>query len=289
MRLIGSLSAGAVAFLLIGHFTGHLTGLRLPHRARHRLTWRAWLAQAGVDVTPTQFVVVSALMGAAVLFVCTAISGSPIIGMVPATLAATAPYGWFSYHRKARLHAVVAAWPDGILHVLNAMRSGHSVHAAIVDLAKSGPLPLQEAFRYYEAQAQVSNPASALLTVREDLAEPISDKAIAVLVEASRHGTDVALSILGQLASAIREDERTTVQIRAAQREPRLTGWAAFILPWLAVLFGAATSPSFRDFYAGSQGRTVAIIAAVAATGLLALIRRLGREAPEPRVVGGSA
>lgn len=284
--LLGALSAGMCSFLVVAHLTGHLRNLRLGTRRRHRLTWTAWLAQAGVEVSPTQFLVVSAAIGIAVLALCASISGSAVVGIVPAAAAAAAPYGWFANHRRARLHAVVSAWPDGILHVLNAMRSGQSVHAAIVDLATNGPLALQTAFRFYEGWAQVGNPASALISVRESLAEPISDKAIAVLIEASRHGTDVALQILGGLADEIREDERTTATIRAAQREPRITGWVVFFLPWLCTLAGCATMANFREFYASAQGRTVVLVGAAGSLVMLTLLRWLGRETPEPRVVG---
>lgn len=289
MTALASLLSGLSVFTFVAHYTGHLGGLRLGRRRRHRLSWRAWLAQAGVDVTPAQFVVVSAGLGLVVLLLCSAVSGSPVVGAVPAAAATAAPYGWFAAHRKRRLHAVVSAWPDGILHVLNAMRAGASVHSAIVDLASSGPVPLQEAFRFYEGWAQVSSMTAALVSVREQLAEPVSDKAIAVLIEAGRHGTDVALAILKELGEQIREDERTTATIRAAQREPSITGWVAFFFPWAIVLVGCMVSSTFRDFYGSPSGRVIAGVGAAGSIALLLATRALAREAPEPRVIGGEA
>lgn len=284
MRLLTILIGGSSGGMAVAYWTGHFTSVNLGRRPRYRLAWRAWLIQAGVDVSPGQFAAISAGIGAAV-WALFSLSAPPAVSLVPAVAGAGAPYMWFSYHRRRRLHEVVAAWPDGILHVLRGMRSGLSVDAAVVDLAKSGPLPLQQAFRYYEGWARVSSTESALITVRERLAEPISDKAIGMLVEASRSGTDVAMKILGGLVNSIRDDEQTTAAIRAAAREPKITAWAAFSFPWFTVIVGCL-SPSFSAFYASPAGRVIGGTAAVVSVALLVISLYLAREAPEPRVVG---
>lgn len=286
MRLLGALSAAISTFVVVGYYTGHLRSMRLRGKRNNKLSRQAWLAQAGAPVTPAQFVGLSVACGVVALALGWAVSGSVAIGIVPAIAAGFAPRTWYARHRKARLHSVITAWPDGILHVLGALRNGLAIHAAIVDLVATGPEPLQAAFRHYEAWARVSNPNAALVRVREQLAEPISDKAIGVLIEANRHGTEVALRILDRLAEDVRADERVSAQIRAAQQEPRINGAVAFGFPWLALLLSCATSSEVRDFYGTHAGRVALAIAALISLTNLAFIARLAREAPEPRVVG---
>lgn len=286
MRLLGALAAAVCVFMLVGWRGGHLDRFGLGGRRRNRLSRQAWLAQAGLSVTPAQFAAISALSGMAAMALAWAVSGALAIGLVPAIAAGFAPRAWYAKRRKARLNAVTEAWPDGILHVLGALRSGLSVHGATVDLTLSGPGALREAFANYEAWARVSSPAAALVRVREQLAEPVSDKAIGVLIEANRHGTDVALSILAALAEDIRADERIGQQIRQAQQEPRLTGAIAFGFPWLALLFSCAAAPEVRDYYATGAGHVVLLLGAALSLSNLVVILRLSREDPEPRVVG---
>lgn len=289
MILLGPLLAGLAVFLVVADRTGHLQVLSLAGRRQHRQGARTWLVQAGSDTTPLQFIAVSAAMAGAALLLCLAVSGTLLVGVVPAAAALAAPRTWYAHQRRVRLAAVGAAWPDGILHLLGALRSGGSVHVALVELSRAGPDALRTAFGNYEPWALVGSPATALVAVRETLADPVSDKAIGVLIEASRRGTDVALTILEGFVDEVRDDGRVTAQIKASQRQPLVTGIAAFAFPWLGVLAGCAMSTDFRDYYRSSAATTVVLVAAVTSAVMFAIIRWLAKEPAERRVVGGTS
>jgi Flp pilus assembly protein TadB len=287
--LLSTLATGVAVFLAVGYATGHFRELSVRRAAPFRLTQSAWLAQAGAGTSPLQFWTVSVLFGFTALLLGWAVSGSVAIAVVPGLVAAAVPRVYYARRRARRVTDIVSALPDGMLHVLSALNSGHSIHTAIVDLAVNGSEPLQQAFRYYEARARVSNPVAALARIREEIAHPVSDKAIQVLIEAHRYGTDVARDILGSIAEDIRADEEASAKIRTAQQEPRMTGFLAFGLPWLLLLLTCTTSPEVRDFYATGAGRTLLFGCGVVSLLNLGVMVRLAQEAPEPRVVGGSA
>lgn len=289
MILLAALSAALSVFLLYATLTGHADrlALRLPGRRHRRLAREVWLRQAGAGVTPAQFWAVSAGAGILAELICWALSGSVFVGLALAGSAALAPRAYFARRRTSHLRAVVDAWPDAIRFLISNTAARHSIHGALVELARSGPAPFQAAFGRYPDLALLLGTVRALEVLRDEIANADTDRNIEILIEAYKSGGDVTMQILQELAVEAVTDLRVGAEVRAAHMEPRLTAKVAFALPYVALVMLCVMVEGFREFYRLPIGAVfVAVAAGMSSTGLL-LARRFSREAPEIRVLGG--
>lgn len=255
---------------------------------RHRPKAHNREALPGLDVTPTQFW--SAVLGAGVLtfVVIYGLTGLIVVASVPALVVASLPRTYFLRKRALRQAAVQEAWPDGIRDILTSIRSGASLPRAVENMALFGPEPLRDAFRGFDVYARSLGVAQALEMVKEDLADPTSDRILEILILAHERGGTAVPQILSDLAEASTRDVWTAEQVRTEALEQKINSRVVFVLPWVVLVAMTARPGPFRDFYGTSAG-----IAVVALGGVLSLLgiliaSKLGSQPEEPRVFGGA-
>lgn len=287
MIALAVVSTGVSVFLTMATATGHGHGLfriRLgPGRRRQDLG--EWLTQAGLAVRPAQFRLYE-VGSATVLFVVTwMLTGSWAVALIPAVAGGTLPRTYYGGRRRRRLESAVAAWPDGIRHLLAQVGAGATVHTALLSLAAHGPLALREAFARYPMLAVLRGPEAALRTVRAEMADPTSDWIIEVLLVALTEGGALALDILGTLAREASADLHVAAEIRAANLEPRITLKAAFAVPLFVLLFLCVARPDYGSFYQSAAALPSVLVAGGFSLLGLTVGRRLIREAEQRRVL----
>lgn len=291
MRMLASMSTAMFVVLVIGLATGVLSRRR-AHRAtiRPQVSERQqWLLQAGLGLTPQQFVLASIGSGVLAFVVLLLITGLPVVSLAPAVLLAFLPRLYFGRAREQRMTEVQRAWPDGLRDVVASISSGMSLQRSIEQLVVSGPEPLREAFARFPFLARTLGMRSALEIVKEELADPTSDRVIEVLILAHQKGGAMVPEILRDLATATTRDVWTLEEIQTQQLEQKINARAVFVLPWLVLIAVTMRQGPFRDFYLSRPGALVVIAgAALSALGIW-LVSRLGEEPSEPRVFGGAA
>ncbi len=296
MTLLAALATAAFAAAVVAR----LVGLDLVAAARRgRAAGRArapgsaalatWLAQSGAGVTPRQFVLGSAALGSLTFVVIAALTAAPAVAVVPGLAVGALPRVWFSRRREQRLREVAEAWPDGIRDLTASISAGMSLHGALTALADTGPDALRDAFARYPAISRTHGPAAALEIIREELADPTSDRVIEVLVLASREGGDLLTRILRDLADATTRDVRTLEEIQTDALEQRINARAVLVLPWAVLVILTLQDGHFRDFYAGPGGVVTVIVGALLSIVGAVIVGRLGREPVEQRVLGRGA
>lgn len=242
----------------------------------------------GLDVSSFQFWTTVVGVAALTYLVLVALTGLPIVSLVPAVVVASLPRAYFTRKRQARLTSVQEAWPDGLRDLLSSVRSGASLPSAIEDLAAFGPEPLRQAFQGFDVYSRSLGVVAALEMVKDDIADPTTDRVIEVLILAYERGGTVVPEILEDLAEATMRDLWTLEQVRTEALEQKINARVVFVLPWLVLVAMTLRPGPFRDFYSSSAGVLVVTIG-----GLLSLIgvviaSRLGAQPPEPRVFAGS-
>ncbi len=160
---------------------------------------------------------------------------------------------------------------------------------ALEALARKGPEPLRLAFDRFPLQARMFGMIPALEMVKEELADPTSDKVIEVLILAHQHGGDLVEDVLRDLIETTVADLATQEGIRTANFEQRLESWVVVAAPWILLLFLATIPESYVAFYQSPPGRFTVLVGAVwAGIGWL-LMRFIARQQDEPRVLGGGS
>jgi tight adherence protein B len=124
--------------------------------------------------------------------------------------------------------------------------------------------------------------------VKDDLADPTSDRVIEVLILAYERGGTVVPEILSDLAEATTRDLWTLEQVRSEALEQKLNSRIVFVLPWFVLVAMTAQSGAFRDFYSTRAGILVALVGGVMSLVGILIASKLGSQPAEPRVFGGT-
>ena len=288
MSILAAVAVGICCALVAGGLMGTMPNLRpslqrfAPRRARNQL----WMQQAGAGLTPTRFWAGSTAAGLFALLILVALTGSLFVGLVPSVAVALFPRAYFARRRRLRLREVQAAWPDGLRDVVASIAAGRSLTQAVISLAETGPLALREAFARFPELARVLGTGPALELVKEELADPTSDRVIEVLLLAHERGGPIVRNILEDLVDATTRDLKLIDALETESLEMRINARAVVVLPWLVLVALTARAGPFRDFYRSSGGFVTLVVAAcLTAVGML-FLGRLGRDEDEERVFG---
>ncbi|MDH3396484.1 MAG: type II secretion system F family protein [Acidimicrobiia bacterium] len=291
MRLLAALLAGVSMYLAVGYVTGFAPDLRWriakedPGVSNRQL----WLVQAGAHLSHGQFLLWSILLGIVAFIVGMALTGVAWVSLPPALAVAVLPRWYFGRRRIRRLSEVHEAWPDGLRHIVASLRTGMSLNAALDDLARTGPVPLRLAFARFSALSRTLGVDTALEVIREELADPTSDRVVEILLVAYERGGSIVPDVLAALSDATTRDLRTVAEIRTNALEQRINGRIVFVVPWLVLLMLTSRPGPFRDFYASAAGVIVIVIGALVSLFGAWLVARFSRDTIEPRVLGSSA
>lgn len=291
MTLVAALAMGVFAYLLVGFTTGYAPELRFrSHSRRAQISRRQlWLHQAGLAVTPRQFWAGSALAGGLAFAVFTAVTGTPLVALVPAGAVAGLPHAYFGHRRAARLRLVQEAWPDGLRDILASVAAGRSLSQALTTLMSSGPPPLREAFGRFPLLSRMLGTVPALEVIKEEVADPTSDRVIEVLILAHERGGQIVKEILEDLVIATTKDLKVLEEIETEGLEMKINARTVLVLPWLVLVALTIRAGPFRDFYQSTGGLIVVLVGALLSAFGYLLISRLGRTQHERRVFGSSA
>lgn len=284
MRLLVASATAVAAAGVVAALLGLLPKRRRT-QPRHRPS-SEWFVQAGVSATPLQFWITSIGAGALTLLVVTLLTGSWAVAVVPAVLMGMLPRLYFGSQRRKRLGEVRQAWPDGLRDLVASISAGRSLSRGIEDLARTGPLPLQRVFSSYPFLSRSLGVVPALEAIRDETADPTTDRVIEVLIVAHQRGGSIVPEILRDLAEATARDTWAAEEIDTAALEHKINARAVFILPWLVLIAMTVRSGPFRDFYATRLGLMVIVIGGILSLSGSILVSRLGRIPDEPRVLG---
>ena len=289
MRLLAGLFAGTFAYLALGSLVGIAPAWLKRERGTRRPGAKAqdWLNQAGADVTPLQFVVASITGAIVSAFVVWTLTQVAALAFVASGLALAAPRMFYAKRRATVTAERLDAWPDVIRDLITHLRASMSVHASLCEIGRTGPLPLRPFFNRYAGLSATLDHRSALEVVREELADPLSDRVIEIILVAFEQGTSVVMDVLEDLASSTTSDLRLGEQIRTSQLETKLESRGAALLPFVVLAMLCSSTGGYREFYSTPAGWVVVLFGGLMALGGMLAINRLGVIPSEHRILAG--
>jgi len=291
MTLLAALLTAISVYLAVGYITGLAPDLRwrIDKETSGLSDRRVWLMQAGAQVSPGQFLFWSLVLGLFAFVIGMALTGVSWVSLPPSLAVAVLPRWYFGRRRIRRLSEVHEAWPDGLRHIVASLRTGMSLATALDELARTGPAPLRLAFARFPSMSRTLGVDAALALIREELADPTSDRVIEILLVAYERGGSIVPDVLADLSAATIRDLRTVEEIRTDALEQRINGRIVFVVPWLVLVLLTSRPGPFRDFYASAAGVIVIVVGALVSLFGAWLVARLSRDTIEPRVLGSSA
>jgi len=208
---------------------------------------QARMQQAGLDWTPTKFLVLSVM--------CSLIGGVagvrfPVIGMgvssvVFGLMTACLPYFYIRRTRTKRLNKLEEQFPEALEFLARSMRAGHAFTISLEMLGEELPEPLGQEFRTLFNE---QNLGAALEVALANLCNrvPLLDVRFfssSVLLQKQTGGN--LAEILTRLADVIRERFRLKGQVKAASAHGRLTATILMIMPIGTMFALLVVSPGY--------------------------------------------
>ena len=293
MILLAGLFTAVAVYFAVGYLIGY-TPERLrfaplsdrPGSGRDRS--QEWLNQAGLPVTPLQFWSSSLFAGAVTFLFVYLLTSIALVAIPPAVAVALVPRFYFAQQRRKLARERLEAWPEALRSIVASVSSSMSLHQALLALATSGPVQLRPIFARYSSLSFTLDSATALEVIREELADPVSDRVIEDLLLALEQGPAVVVDIMDDLAASTVEDLQVLDRVETAQLEQKLNARAVFVLPFLFLVLLTYSEGPGRDFYSSTAG--VVVIAVGTFFSLLGMfvVNQLARMPSEPRVFTSS-
>ena len=291
MRVMAAGLAAGFASLVIAHLIGVMprsVGWRSRDNTSRPSATAIALQQAGLAMSLARFHGGAVVCGVGAFAVVYGLSGIGIVALVPALFASLAPRWWIARRAARRQEAIQRAWPDAVRDLVASISAGVSIQHALEGLGENGPEALQPVFTRFTVTARVLGVSAALEAVRDELADATSDRVVEVLLVAHERGGPIVPEILRDLASATTRDLWLLEQVQTDSLEQRINARAVFALPWVVLTAITLQEGAFRDFYRSAGGFVVIVIGGVASAVGMTIVRRLGSQPQEPRVLGVS-
>lgn len=248
---------------------------------------RAHMSIPGLGVTRAQFWVAVLTAGGVTYALVYGVTGLFVVSLVPALVVASLPRAYFARKRAMRQAAVQDAWPDGLRDILSSIRSGASLPNAVENMATFGPAALRDAFQGFGVYARSLGVVPALEMIKDDLADPSSDRILEVLILAHERGGTAVPEILSDLAEAATRDLWTNEQVRTESLEQKINSRVVFVLPWIVLVAITSRAGPFREFYATATGIGVVVLGGFLSLLGIYIASRMSSLPDEPRVFGG--
>ena len=221
----------------------------------------------------------------AVALLTAVLTRSFIIGFALGLLGGSIPLVVETRKQAKKRTERVEAWPDAIRQLISSLRAPMSVHASLLDLARTGPAALRPAFETYAVLSRRLDSQQALEMVRRDMADPVSDRIIEVLILSLEQGAAVTLSVLDELASSVTEDLRLDETIRTMMLDVRIDAAAIGIIPFALLTATLIGIDEWREFYSTAGGQIIILLGLAWSAFGVGMILFVIRVRQEPRIL----
>jgi tight adherence protein B len=194
------------------------------------------LQNAGVDVTPGSFVLITAISALIFMALLRAMTGSFIAAVIGIGVGAFLPLFWLGMKEGSRLTSFQDQLPDAIDMLVSAMKAGYSFQAAMKFIGEEVPEPLGPEFaRFYEEQRLGMEVRTALLAL-QDRVNSLDLRMFVTAILIQRETGGNLSEVLGKISTLMRERSALKGEIRTLTAESKLSARILGALPF--VVFG---------------------------------------------------
>jgi tight adherence protein B len=264
-------------------------GLRVgPARARPVAPRRRvgdWLVQAGLDVSPLEFVAVTSALAVAGMGLGITLFGGPVPALAIGLCAAASPVASYRRRRRQRRAEAQEAWPR-LLEEIRVLTSGlgRSIPQALFEAGRGAPEGLRPGFAAAQREWLLSTDFQRTVAVlKASVADPTADAVCETLLVAH----EVGGSDLDRRLAALIDDRIVDVQGRkdARSRQAGVVFARRFVLlvPVGMALVGMTVGTG-REAYGTAWGQGMVVLGVLSVAACWAWAGRLLRLPEEQRV-----
>lgn len=176
-------------------------------------------------------------------------------------------------------------WPDLIAQVRSSVAAGATLPDAFVDACDRAGGEFKRFGGVVRHEVTFGGGFEpALLSIREEVDDPIADRVLATLAIAQRTGGRRVGDVLGSVGGSVADEIRLRHAHDAALTEQRWTATVALVAPWVLLALSIATNPQAAAAFNTTEGMVVVMGGLFATSAGWILARRASRLSAPPRV-----
>jgi tight adherence protein B len=234
------------------------------------------ISQADVQITVTRLLAFSGAAGLMAFLAAFTVTGSPILLLVFAAVAASVPLVHISWRRKKRLAKFLEHLPGALDLMSRALSAGHPFSETLQVVADEMPEPVATEFRVtFEEQKLGLSLKQALENLSERV--PLLDLQLCITAILIQRETGGNLGeILDKVSTTIRERFKIMADLRSMTSATRGSAWILCLLPLVVALLMTAANPEYTGIlWSDPRGHKMLMVAfAMQVMGML-LVRRI--------------
>ena len=203
-----------------------------------------WLAQAGLEVSPTRFLLVMLALDLGGTALSALWLDPKMAGLCGAGFAAI-PVVYLVFKRKGRLSTFSQQLPYILDFLRSALSSGHTLLKGVQMAAENAPEPMATELRGVVDQIQLG---TGLPDALENLHRRVPEESLGFLVAAVRVQAEVGSGIseiLDRVTDTIRDRQRLQMEIKSLTAQARMSGMIVSGLPFALLALFTLIRPSY--------------------------------------------
>lgn len=219
------------------------------------------LERAGSRRKPGEVILTAAVAGGGAFFVGQLFL-EPALTLLAAVAAAASPFMVIRRNQRKRIARFEELLPDAIDMLVNALRAGYSLQAAMEFVGKEMPDPLGPEFsRFYEEQRLGIDVRRALVDMQERVDSADFRMFVTSLLVQRETGGNLG-EILGNIGKLMRERVAFRGHVDALMSEPKMSANVLGVLPFFVFAIIMIMNPEYiRPLLATPMGNLMAIYA----------------------------
>jgi tight adherence protein B len=218
----------------------------LPYVSELLRPLQQWLAQAGLDMSAQQYVLLTVLSGLAGLLLTALWLNAGIACFYGAGFAAL-PAVYVVVQRRRRLTTFSQQLPYVADFLRSALRAGHPLARGLQMAAENAPEPIATELRLTIEQMRYG---ASLPDALESMFKRVPEESLGFFVAAVRIQAQVGSSlaeILDRVADAIRARQRLQQQLKTLTAQSRMSGLIVGALPFIMLALFTLIRPQYME------------------------------------------
>jgi tight adherence protein B len=227
-------------------------------------SWRSLarrLEQAGLETQPAMIVWLGFVLGFAALALFSLASGSFVLGLVAAAVAAAAPFLFVWVQARRRMQAFDEQLPNVLQTMAGSLQVGHSFNQSLQAIVDEGQQPAADEFGRVLTEMRFGRPADdALEAVGARLDSPDFDYVL-MSVRVQRQAGGSLAGLFETVAETVRERQQFRRKLKAITATGRMSAYLLTCLPFATALLITAIHPRYLAPLFTSPGGQIAVVA----------------------------
>ena len=223
-----------------------IADMEAREKAKKKVSLRIKLQRAGLDTTPQQYWIASAITGVGVGAIVFLTGSTPLVSLLAAFGAGFGLPNWvLNFLFKRRKKKFMNEFANAVDVIVRGVKSGLPLNDCLGIIARESPDPISTEFAMLVEQQKVGVPLSDCferMMVRMPL-QDVNFFSIVIAIQAQSGGN--LSEALGNLSGVLRDRKRLENKVQAMSSEAKASAMILGALPFLVMLGVYLTSPDY--------------------------------------------